>query len=288
MMTTTTTPPRHALSCAVLLLSMGTVGCKGGKQQPQAADDAGNAPAGEQVQPLQEGVRQDVPVGTEAEVDPTEAGRSEPGRAVGVSANDEPTTRTSGPISRKTHPDADDETTLSEEEFLHRKASTSSAKVGTSMLLDYAVGNTFEGVGSVCELSSTGSQDFTPPLSVACHRGPKGCCVAVEPPQDPQHPWEYSISAWETPAWQKAASNRQPDPSHDHIHPFIGRMNDPYHYRLDWYTETTEHKTRCVVTATAVGDLDGDGIMSKFTATSLTLEQLQNDAPSRARENEYE
>lgn len=87
----------------------------------------------------------------------------------------------------------------------------------------------------------------TPPLSVSCHAGDGGRCRPIE--GEPREGGEYSITAWlEDPIW--SALGYQPD------RPGLGSHR--YHYSY----EAERVQDGCRVLVRAIGDLDGDGVLS--------------------------
>ncbi|HLT35173.1 MAG TPA: hypothetical protein VK034_02785 [Enhygromyxa sp.] len=87
----------------------------------------------------------------------------------------------------------------------------------------------------------------TPPLSVACHEGDGGRCRPVT--GQPAGPGEYPITAWsEDPIW--STIDYRPDRS--------GTGSHRYHYAF----EGERTSDGCRLRVRAIGDLDGDGVLS--------------------------
>lgn len=142
----------------------------------------------------------------------------------------------------------DTETSLSLLELQRRRAKVGEARVALGTIAAAAM----EGVDDlgVCDFAPSGSIGPTPPVSVDCTKGPDRACVAVDPPSLPEHPWEYSSDLWQVGAWR-----------------YIGyRRYDDHHYRysLEWNMVEGKYQPSCVVNVIVTGDLDGDGIESRF------------------------
>ncbi|MEX1362049.1 MAG: hypothetical protein AB1Z98_02935 [Nannocystaceae bacterium] len=131
-------------------------------------------------------------------------------------------------------------------EAYQRKAKASEATVFLAKLFDAAT------AGQICSVWSEGSVGPTPPLDVRCEEGPDHACVVIAPPNVPKEPWEYPSSLWEAPEW-KALDFR-----------IYGDVEHFYRYALEWHTIDSGSESRCEILVTATGDLDGDGVQSRF------------------------
>lgn len=115
-----------------------------------------------------------------------------------------------------------------------------------------------------CE-SIVGEAGPTPSLSLACHDADGGRCRAVD--DEPSRPGEYPSSAWHADPW--ATLSYRPPPGHR------------FHYGV---TVAVDGEA-CTVTASAVGDLDGDGVRSVYRRTTTIAADGSTRSPPLEVEN---
>lgn len=157
-------------------------------------------------------------------------------------------------------------------EYQLRKAMVSEAKVGLAVISDSAINSV--GERGICGFVPEGRVGPTPPSSVVCDGGPDGECVPVDPPRVPEEPWEYSSELWTASAWK-----------HIGYQAYDGHR---YRYSLEWKAVEGDEHFPCHVKVTAEGDLDGDGVASRFTRVVPLRGQAGDSRRIVEIENEFE
>lgn len=135
---------------------------------------------------------------------------------------------------------------LPQAEQSRRKAHLGEARIALSRLVHGSAQSENEPLG-LCAWKPHGIEGPTPSLDVDCALGQRRSCWTSPTPTEP---WEYSEEVWGSGAWARIPFDR------------IGPT--AYHYTIEWKIDTIDGKEKCIVKATAEGDIDGDGIFSKL------------------------